>query len=87
MAINYDQVSVGTSATSIISSNTNEKVRTIKNIGSNSIFVGGDSSVTTSNGFPIDAGETLDVSDYTGEVFGIVATSTENANYIEEDFQ
>jgi hypothetical protein len=87
MAINYNQVSVATTATSIISSNTNEKVRTIKNIGSNAIFVGGDSSVTTSNGFPIDAGETLDVSDYTGEVFGIVAAGTEDANYIEEDFQ
>jgi len=86
MAINYDQVSVSTSATSIIASNASEKVRTIKNIGSNTIFVGSDSSITTVNAFPIDAGETLDISDYTGEIFGIVASGTEDANYIEEDF-
>jgi len=87
MAINYNQVSVGNTATSIIPSNTDEKVRTLKNIGSNAIFVGSDSSVTTSNAFPVEPGETLDVSDFTGEIFGIVAAGTEDANYIEEDFQ
>lgn len=87
MALNYDQVSVGTTATTIISANTNAKVRTIKNIGSNTIYVGADTSITTSNSFPIDAGETLQISDYTGVIYGIVAASTEDASYIEEDFQ
>lgn len=87
MALNYDQVSVTTSATSIISSNTNEKVRKIENVGSNTIFVAGANTVTTANGFPIKVGETLNISDYTGEIFGIVAAGTEDASYIEEDFQ
>jgi len=87
MAINYNQVSVGNTATSIIAINLNEKVRKIKNLGTNTIFVGSDSSITTSNAFPINSGETLNISDYTGEVFGIVATGTEDASYIEEDFQ
>jgi|19_taG_2_1085344.scaffolds.fasta_scaffold37955_3 hypothetical protein len=87
MAINYDHVSVGTTATSIISSNTNAKVRKIENVGSNTIFVGGANTVTTTNGFPIKVGETLNISDYTGDIFGIVAASTEDASYIEEDFQ
>jgi hypothetical protein len=87
MALNYNQVSVGNTATSIIPSNTDAKVRKINNLGTNTIFVGSDSSITTSNAFPIEVGETLDISDYTGEVFGIVAASTEDASYIEEDFQ
>jgi len=87
MATNYDQVSVGTTATTIISSNTNAKTRKIENIGSNTVYVGGDTSITTSNSFPIEPGETLDISDFTGVVYGIVAASTEDVSYIEEDFQ
>jgi len=87
MALNYDQVSVTTSATSIISSNTNEKVRKIENVGSATIFIGGANTVTATNGFPLNPGETLNISDYTGEVFGIVASGTVVASYIEEDFQ
>jgi hypothetical protein len=87
MAINYDQVSVGTTATTIISANTDEKIRKIENLGNNTIFIGGANTVSTTNGFPVESGETLDVSDYTGEIFGIVAASTETAGYLEEDFQ
>jgi len=87
MAINTNRVSVGTTATSIISSNTNAKIRIIENRGSNSVFIGGANTVTTANGFQLSAGEELDVSDYTGEIFGIVAASTENVNYVEEDMQ
>jgi len=87
MALNYDQVSVTTSATSIIASNTDEKSRKIENLGSATIFIGGANTVTTTNGFPLNPGETLNISDYTGEVFGIVASGTADASYIEADFQ
>jgi len=79
------QVSVGNTATSIISSNTNRKVLNIKNIGNNTVFLGTDNSVTTSNGYPLEPQEEFVCNDYTGQWYGIVASGTETVDYVEED--
>lgn len=70
-------VTVQTTATSILSLNSSQKKRMIKNIGDNTIFIGSDDSVTTSNGYPLDVLESINISDYHGEVYGISEADTE----------
>lgn len=83
--MNDGTVNVLTSATSIKSSNSNRISIQIRNDGSNTVYIGDDVSVTTSNGYPIRAGETLEIGDYYGAIYGIADTSTTAVSYMETE--
>lgn len=76
-------VSVGTTATSLAAANTDRKALHVRNNGSATIFVG-PTGVTTANGYPVEPGEDF-VTACTAQLFGIVASGTENARVLEED--
>lgn len=83
MTINSEDVSVGTSATKIVDANSGRRKLILKNAGSTDVFIG-DASVTTGDGFPIKPNEEVDVSNYQGDWYGIVASGSETVQYLEE---
>ena len=78
-------VSVADSATEIAASDTDRIQIIIRNEGSGTVFIGGNNSVTTSNGFPIKSNETLTIGDYNGIIYGIVASGTSDVSFSEEE--
>ena len=77
----------------IVAKNLSRIVLIIYNNGSNTIFLGTDNSVTISTGYPLAAGTQM-VFDFAGdadrhpfffrgELYGIVAASTEDLRYLE----
>lgn len=87
MALASAQISVGTSATQIAPPTLSGPTTTpanmlVKNKSSVDVFLG-KSTVTTSNGFALGAGETLN---YGGEaLYGIVATGTATVHVLASD--
>lgn len=70
------QVSMTESNAQIIASDASRKQLMIKNSGSNTVYIGNSASVSASTnnaagGYPILAGETLYLHDYSGVVYGI----------------
>lgn len=81
MAFNTSIISVGSDATSLIVSNTSQKKRILKNIGTYDVFLGSDGSVTITNGFPVGPGEQFSFNDYNGALYGIIdVTGSEAIN-------
>ena len=79
-------VSVGTSATLIKAAKSDRVSLKITNGGTETVYIGFDSGVTTSNGFPILTQDVLDFSGndlYTGVVYGIVGTGSSDVRYLE----
>ena len=69
----HGQVTVSDAATVIKAANSSRKTLTIKNIGANTVYLGG-SGVTTSNGFKLTADEGLsDIRSTTG-IYGVCAS-------------
>lgn len=82
MAVQADQVSVGTSATSLLTSGVAGARVLIRNAGAASVFLGA-SDVTTGTGFELATGETVELPVPSGsEVFGIVATGSETVHVL-----
>lgn len=80
----YGTVAVGTSAGVIVAARTVRKsVAVQNNHGSQNLFVGGDSSVTTSTGFKIGPGGSMSFDEYTGVVYGIASGASTTTNYVE----
>lgn len=75
----YGAVSVTTSATQIVAPNARTTGVTIQPIGGD-IYVGPDSSVTTSNGIKITDGNSANYTDHLGAVYGI-ASGTVDVRY------
>jgi len=82
-SISSGSVSVTTNAILILANNNNRKKLYIQNLGSKAIYIGSTSEVTTSNGFLIGPGDTLDEDMYTGAIYGIAAAGTQDVRYIE----
>ncbi len=88
----YANVSVGTSATQIVAKSVSSPPRIgllIKNNSSIVVYLGEDSSVTTSNGYPLQPGDQL-ILDFDGSiapffyrdaVYGRVASGTADVRY------
>jgi len=87
MAINYDDITIAATATQIIASNTNRKSIVVQNRGLSTVYVGGDNTVASTSGFTLDVNESLNLSDYSGAIWGITASGTNIVNYLEEDHQ
>jgi len=81
----YNTVTVADTATQILAANARRKGCLIRNNSSQTVYLGFDSSVTTSNGLPLGANETLMNSGqfeaYRGAIYGIVASSTSDVRY------
>lgn len=75
MTYTINRTSVTTVA-EILAANANAVKRLVKNEGGDVVYIGGDSSVTTSNGFPVSAGEELLINDYSGAIYAISAGTT-----------
>ena len=84
----YGNVSVTTSATEIVPANVaRREIDIANNSSSTTMYVGIDSSVTTSNGFPIYPRQNRSKVDilttYKGPIYGIVASGTVDTRYWE----
>ena len=86
MAFNTGQTNATASSTKLISSNTASLKRNIKVLGSNSVYIGGTSSITTADGFHLASQDELVLHDYDGDVY-VITVSGENSivDYVEED--
>lgn len=57
----------------------------VANTGSAPVYLGGDATVTTSTGFPLNAGSQVSVSMWPGEaLYGIVASGTVTVNLLSQ---
>jgi hypothetical protein len=87
----YAAVSVTTSATLIVGANTQRRNLTIVNDGSSTIYIGPDSSITTSNGIPLygrqGRAEDRIPEGYQGDVYGIIGSGTADVRYWENTNQ
>jgi len=79
----YGSESVGTSATEVIPASTERKSLLVQNAGSGPVYVGFDSSVTTSNGVKVAAGGTYADDTYTGSIYVIAASGTQDVRFQE----
>jgi len=82
--MNYGNITVTTSATLIKATNASRKSIVIRNYGSAALFIGGNNSVTTANGFEVPASQSIYIKD-TDEVYGIVASGTLDVRYLETE--
>jgi len=86
MSFSTNTINVQTASPSLLlSSNTSQKKRNIKNVGNETIYLGSDNSVTTSNGFPLDSDDEINISDFNGTVYGIATTNITNVDVIEDE--
>jgi len=87
MAQDFNTVTVTTTATEIVDANNGRTMLIIANDGGAKIYIGPTSSVTTSNGIPMFAGEKLTrdhfPEGYKGSVYGIVSSGTVDVRYWE----
>jgi hypothetical protein len=83
LALATSQVSVVTSATQLVPANSNRTALVVKNVGPDTIYIGG-SSVTTLTGFPLEMGGTLDLESFSSNaLYGIVPSVTSIAAVIQ----
>lgn len=86
MAVQYNTVSVGTSATLVLESNPARRGMILANNSAATVYIGSDSSVTTSTGIPIAANGNLTDSGprdlWKGQVWGICASGTSDVRYM-----
>jgi len=85
MSFKTGTITVTTSATSILSVNTSQKSRVLKNTGTETVFIGSDNSVTDATGFPIEPSEELEIGDFNGTIYGIVTTTSATIDYVEDE--
>lgn len=84
----YGSITVQATATKIVAADNNRHSLLLHNNGTQTVFIGPDASVTTSNGFPITQKSSLSsdsggVSLFKGDIYGIVASSTADMRYWE----
>jgi len=85
MAMSTNQITVTGSATLIKSANSSRKKIVLQNLSDSTIYLGDDSSVTTSNGYPILSGDTFQDMSSTSAYYGIVASGSKVICFIEEE--
>ena len=87
MPATHAAVSVTTNPTLIIGANPNRQGVIISNNTNASLYCGPDSSLTTSDGIVVPGNGTLILSAqgelYKGDIYGIVASSTNDVRYME----
>lgn len=82
----FNTVSVANTATLIFSSSLARAGYILHNASSVDVYLGGDSTVTTSNGIPLAPGEKVFADGdgkYSGALYGIVASGTADMRFFE----
>ncbi len=86
MAVQYNTVTVGTSASLVLGANPSRRGMILANAGASTVYIGSDSSVTTSTGIPIVANGNLTDSGprdlWKGDVYAICASGTVDFRYM-----
>lgn len=82
-ALATSKATPGTSSATALAANADRTGATIKNAGSVTVYLNFGAPATT-NGFPLDQGDTLELGGYAGSVTGIVASGTGDLRCIEE---
>ncbi len=86
MVFNTNQIAISTTAITVVVASTERTNLVLKNTGTDIVYIGSDNSVTASNGFPLDAGETYIDTDYAGIYYGICDTGDSSTiMFLEED--
>ncbi len=70
------KVSVGDTATPIITTNPNRKDTIIYNNGGQTVYIDNISGECTVDSFPIPSGANLELGNYQGAIYGIVSSGT-----------
>jgi len=78
---NVAKVTMTTTSAVIVGLNANRKSVILKNVGTQTVYVG--TSLATLNHFMLDAGESLTLENYTGQLAGITSTGTSEIRYFE----
>jgi hypothetical protein len=77
-------VSIGTSAAQIVDGTSMRRSVVVQNAhASNVLYVGANSSVTTSNGIKIAAGDSISFNDYVGTLYGIASGASTDVRVFE----
>lgn len=80
----YAAVTIGASAAVVKSGKPSRKSILIQNLHATQVlYLGLDSSVTTSNGLRVAAGESVRIDDYNGPVYGIASGAGTDVRYLE----
>lgn len=83
----YGTITVTNAATSILAANNERKGSLIFNASNQTVYLGMDSSVTTSNGLPLLANASMQNSGqnevWKGAIYGIVASATADCRFWE----
>lgn len=83
----YNTVSITGTAGILIAANPNRKGLLVRNNGTQIVYLGYDSSVTSSNGFPLSPQDTIETSNllagYRGVLYAISASGTQDIRYME----
>lgn len=82
-AVDYGNTACTTTATLIMAANYERKGFVIQ-ATDGTVYLGDDSSVTTSTGFPLATGQSFSSSAFLGTVYGITASGTVNVRRWEE---
>lgn len=80
--LNYSGITIATTTTLIVAINTDRTSVLIRNNGSQTIYIG-DSSVTTTNGYKLNAGQSIYIKGTTAAIYGIVVATTCDLRYLE----
>lgn len=80
--MNYSNVTIATSATTLIAANSSRKSILIRNNGSNDLYIGESSGVTTSDGQLIRPQQCIRLFT-TAIIYGIADTSSVDVRYLE----
>lgn len=79
----FGSTAVGTTATEVLTATTGRKSLLVQNAGSGPVYVGFDNTVTTANGVEIAAGGTYADETYSGSVYVIAASGTQDIRFQE----
>lgn len=89
MSNSYGNASVDTSADVIIADLTQRRSVLLKNNGSAIVYVGFDSSVTSSNGFPLMPQDTMEIAGTIvsrgTSIYGVAASGTQDLRFMTWD--
>lgn len=82
--VDYGAVAVGATAVGVKAARSNRKSITIQNVHASQIlYIGGDASVTTSNGLRIAAGAERTIEGYNGPIYGIASGAATDVRVFE----
>jgi hypothetical protein len=82
--LTYGQNALSTTQEQVLASNSSRIFAEVKNLDSSiTVYIGDDTSVTSSNGHALKAGEAFVFEGYTGAIHAIAASGTPTVSYVE----